>query len=128
MTAVGLLRFPKEDMGTMNPVERNLVWLGVEDYTGLWQAAIEVRNVPGAQSPHDAREYACHVIESLLDSGWIELYVCQEPLNNESVELVLAEDRSRILQCDSSWIAPEHGKSVRFVTTDDGFDAYTEDR
>lgn len=109
----------------MNAIERSLIWLGVEDYTGLWDASFEARSAPGVHSIEDARQYARQVVESLLARGWIELYICQEPLSNDSVELVAAEDRSRVLENDESWEVPESlGKSVRFATTDEGLAVY----
>jgi hypothetical protein len=61
----------------------------------------------------------------MLSRGWIELYICQEPLTNESVQPVPPEERSKILASDASWEIPEpHGKSVRWGTTEEGFEAY----
>ena len=112
----------------MNAVERNLVWLGVEDYTGLWDASLVVSGILGAGSIEDAREHARRVVESMLDKGWVELYVCQEPLDNDSIELVPPGDRHRILESDSAWEIPEaFGKSVRFAATDEGVAAYEND-
>lgn len=109
----------------MNAIEQTLVWLGVEDYTGLWQVPIDVRGQPGINSTQDAHSYARSVLESLLTNGWVELYICQEPLQNESVRLVPPEDRRGVLDSDSSWQIPEpFGKSVRFGTTDAGLAAY----
>jgi hypothetical protein len=117
---------PKDD--EMNAFERDLVWLGVEDYTGLWDASFAARSILEPDSPEDARAYARRALESLLAKGWVELYVCKEPLNNDSVELVSPDERRRVLEADSSWEIPKpFGRSVRFATTDEGIAANQSD-
>lgn len=109
----------------MDTLERNLLWLGVEDYTGLWQAVAEARDDAEPCSIHEAQGQARRTIESLLAGGLIELFVCQEPLNNETVEIVPPEEQPAVLDEEASWTAPEEGgKSLRFATTDRGFAAY----
>jgi hypothetical protein len=99
----------------MDTLERDLLWLGIEDYTGLWQAAAEARADAGPCSIHEAREQARRIIES------------QEPLNNETVEIVPPKRQSALLGEEASWTAPEEGgRSLRFATTDKGFAAYQE--
>ena len=103
----------------------NLLWLGVEDYTGLWQAVAEARNDAEPSSIHNARTEARRAIESMLCTELIDLFVCQEPFNNETVEIVPADARLAVLEDEASWIAPsEGGRSVRFATTERGFAAY----
>lgn len=46
----------------MNAIEQTLVWLGVEDYTGLWQVPIEVRSQPGINSTQETHSYARAVL------------------------------------------------------------------
>jgi hypothetical protein len=109
----------------MDTLERDLLWLGIEDYTGLWQAAVEVRAALGPCSVREAQDRARRMIESLLHRGLIELFLCQEPLDNETVEVVPLEKLSAVLGSEASWSAPEEGgKSLRFATTDKGFAAY----
>lgn len=107
----------------MDELERDLLWLGVEDYTGLWQAVAEAHAATYSIS-EDLRQTR-RTIDSLLSRGLIELFVCQEPLNNETVEIVPPERQSAVLDEVASWKAPEEGgKSVRFATTEQGFAAY----
>jgi hypothetical protein len=109
----------------MDELERDLLWLGVEDYTGLWQAVAEARAETEAYSLSEERRQARRAIDSLLSRGFIELFVCQEPLNNETVEIVPPERQSAVLDDAASWEDPEEGgKSVRFATTERGFAAY----
>jgi hypothetical protein len=109
----------------MDALERNLLWLGAEDYTGLWQAVVEPRDDADLCSIHAAREQARRAIDSLLARGFVELFVCQEPLDNGTVEIVPPGKQSVILDEQASWTAPgEGGKSLRFATTDQGFAAY----
>src|SRR4051812_48074916 len=109
----------------MDAIEQTLVWMSVEDYTGLWQVPLEVRGQPGVNSTQEAHSYAHAVLESLLTKGWVDLYICQEPLQNETVRLVPPEDRRGVLDLESSWKIPEpYGESVRFGSTDAGLSAY----
>ncbi|GAA0466174.1 hypothetical protein Aca07nite_77350 [Actinoplanes capillaceus] len=112
---------------TMTPVEQNLVWLGYEDYTGLWQVAIEVQDESGENSEADNRAFAQRIVESLLNRGWIELYFTEGPWTNETIMPVPAEDRAEVLTADASWATPVNGgKLIWFGTTDEGFAAYQE--
>ncbi|WP_330465498.1 hypothetical protein [Micromonospora zamorensis] len=109
----------------MDTLERNLLWLGIEDYTGLWDAVAEARGDGEPRSTHDALVQARRAIEFMLAADFAELFRCPEPLNNDTVELVSAEEQSAILNAGSSWVVPEEGgTSIRFATTDRGFAAY----
>jgi hypothetical protein len=109
----------------MDEPKRNLLRLGAEDYTGLWQAVAEACNDIEPCSLSEARRQVRQIIDSLLVGGLIELFICQEPLNNEAVEIVPPERRPAVLDEVASWGAPEEGgKSVRFSTTERGFAMY----
>ena len=108
----------------MDSLERNLLWLGVEDYTGLWQAVIEAGG-SATNSMSDARKRARRAIQSLLDNNFIELFACPEPIDNETVKPIPKERNLLILEEESSWVVPgEGGVSLRFATTDRGFAVY----
>ncbi|MEU2494657.1 hypothetical protein [Streptomyces sp. NPDC007883] len=109
----------------MDALERSILWLGVEDYTGLWEAVLEVGVDAEPSSYGEARVRAGRAIRSLLTDGFIELFVCQEPMNNDSAEIVLPENYSSTLREAEFWQTPEEGgKSVRFAATEKGFAAY----
>lgn len=109
----------------MDDLERNLLWLGVEDYTGLWQALAEARDDTGQRPPSETQRRVRQIVDSLLAEELIELFVCQEPLNNETVEIVPPERCFAVLEKAMSWRPPEEGsKSIRFATTEKGFAAY----
>ncbi|MGC4867816.1 hypothetical protein ACLQ3B_20570 [Micromonospora sp. DT53] len=109
----------------MDALERSLLWLGIEDYTGLWQAVAEARGDREPRTAHDALVRARRTIESLLAADFVELFRCPEPLANETVERVPAEEQPGILGANGSWAVPEEGGvSVRYATTDRGFAVY----
>ncbi|MEV0897182.1 hypothetical protein [Actinoplanes sp. NPDC049802] len=114
--------------GTMTPVEKNLVWLGYEDYTGLWQIVLEVQDEEGINSLAEAQRFAKQTVESLLSRGWIELYFTDGPWTNETITAVPPEKRAQVLAADDSWATPVGGggKLIWFGTTDEGFSAYQE--
>jgi hypothetical protein len=103
---------------------RNLLWSGVEDYTGLWNVVFEVQAVNGSQSIEDARGSARRIVHSLLVDGLIELFTCPWPPDNDAFEGVPPDDRSDILQDDMSWTVDKEGPLIWYVTTDKGFDLY----
>ena len=109
----------------MDSLETSLLWLGVEDYTGLWQAVAEARDDTGSLSLNEAQVKARRSMESLLRRGYVEMFACQEPLNNESVDVVPPERWPIVLAEVASWEPPEEGAiSFRYATTDQGFVAY----
>ncbi|MFI7602548.1 hypothetical protein [Actinoplanes sp. NPDC049681] len=112
----------------MDPLVKNILWDGVEDFTGLWDVVFEVQRTEGftQSSPEECREKAREVLELLLADGLIDLYTCGWPLDNEAAEVVLPEDRSAILRTDLSWTV-EAETLVWFATTDKGLDFYGEE-
>ncbi|MFG1653891.1 hypothetical protein ACGFIE_28555 [Micromonospora sp. NPDC049275] len=78
-------------------MERHLLWLGIEDYTGLRQALAEVRGDSEPRTTDEALAQARRAVESLLAAGFVELFRCREPLNNETAELVPVRERAGIL-------------------------------
>jgi hypothetical protein len=112
----------------MDTLERTLLWLGVEDYTGLWQVSIEIAGVREGYSAEEVLTFARRLTASLLSKGWIDLFICQEPLDNASVQRVLPGDQAVVLDDNASWVAPEpYGRSVRYATTATGLAAYKEE-
>ena len=113
--------------GGMNSLERELVWNGYEDYTGLWDAFLTVRDsAPGERSTQEARELARQLIESFLARGWVELFISRGPVGEAVYELVPAADQSRVLDSDSSWSWEAGDPLVWYATTDEGHSAYRE--
>jgi hypothetical protein len=111
----------------VDPLVKNLLWDGVEDFTGLWDVVFEVQRTEGfaQSSAEECREKAREVLELLLADGLIDLYLCRWPLDNDAAKVVPPDDRSAILRTDLSWTV-EAETLVWFATTDKGFDFYSE--
>jgi hypothetical protein len=114
---------PKKRM--MDDLERNVLWLGIEDYTGLWEAALEAGPDTEPSSFGAVQARARLVIESLLGGGFIELFVFQGLVVSERAELVPPERHASVLGDDDFWKVPEgEGELAGFAATEQGFAAY----
>jgi hypothetical protein len=105
---------------------RALLWLGVEDYTGLWEAAAEAGKFALSPSRWDACRTASAALTDMVANRWITLYRCEEPLDSDRVAVIPADQVESALSLGPLWDAPgaEAGFSVRYLTTDDGRSAY----
>lgn len=100
-----------------------ILWLAIEDYSGLWEAAWQLQtDHPDFDSAHAATR-AKTVVNELLERGFVRLYRCQEPygelsvVDNEQVHDVLAEP--------ANWVEPEpESMSIRFGVTPAGEEAF----
>lgn len=118
---------PGGDDGGMNSLEKELIWNGYEDYTGLWDAFLTVRDSPpAAYSAQEARNEARRLLESFLARGWVELYVSHGPAGETQYEIVPAEERAGILDSETSWTWEDGDPLVWYATTDEGMFAYQE--
>jgi hypothetical protein len=103
-------------------LERALLWLGTEDYTGLWEAALEVRRTDPDMAPDAARRMAAEELLSLIRRGWIALYMCKEPVEKGKVTEVPPADHEQTLGDGRWWEPPQTagGVTVRYLTTESG--------
>jgi hypothetical protein len=58
----------------MADLVKGLLWSGIEDFTGLWDAAFTAQATEGLSSLQVARDRARRVLESLLTEGLVDLY------------------------------------------------------
>lgn len=111
----------------MKSLELQLLWDGVEDFTGLWQAEALARDSDGDLPGAGHRERARRSLESLVASGLIVVYACRGIPTEETCDQVRPENLAQLLDLDSSWEAPDEGEiGVWYDTSDDGFAAYKE--
>lgn len=105
-------------------IKRTLLWLGIEDYSGLWEAVWEL-NTRAPEEETSNAALARRSLQDYLRQGWIELFECEEPegdLRQLSTTAAMAA-----LQRDGAWKEPAPGtRSIRFSTTPKGESAYAE--
>jgi hypothetical protein len=111
----------------MADVAKDLLWLGIEDFTGLWDAAFTAQAADGPVPLESARDRARSVLESLLAEGLIDLYEFHG-VPRDGAEAIALERRAALLHNDECWAAPEEedDASVWFRTTEKGFELYCE--
>jgi hypothetical protein len=106
---------------------KDLLWSGIEDFTGLWDAALTAQSAEGLPSLDMARDRVRSVLESLLAEGLVDLYEFRGLPRNDATP-VAWERRFRLMRDDQFWAAPEDGDdvSVWYDTTEKGFELYCE--
>lgn len=107
----------------MNPVTVELLWLGYEDTTGLWE-------VPwGAAGDERAGSgWRADLVVELMRSGLIEVVVGPAARDVEAPRRLSPDEARGALRDPASWLGPgdvDTGEDVvRYRTTDAGFAAY----
>lgn len=98
-----------------------------EDYCGLWEVYEEAKDLYCDLSREELIAQSKEAILYLLDLNWIKLYLCQEPLQNESVIAIDIKEIVVTLSNEKYWGPPNKGAiSVRLLTTKDGEAAFSE--
>ncbi|MFE5339614.1 hypothetical protein ACFQ80_05310 [Isoptericola sp. NPDC056578] len=102
----------------------DLLWLGYEDVSGLWEITWQDR----ATGPTDRR---IDTLVALLRSGLIEVARGPWSLDFDDARRLTSDEARRTLLDERCWKGPDPyddiGEHVlRFVTTDAGFEAYRE--
>jgi hypothetical protein len=106
---------------TLEGARRAITFLGIEDFSGLWEITWEsgLHEMP----PVDRSRLARRAIEELLSEGVVKLYRCQEP--GRQLEEINEGDWDRVLSNSDSWLEPTRDSaSIRFGTTSEGKAAY----
>ncbi len=111
---------------SLDTLELQLLWDGVEDYTGLWQAEALARR-DGELPDVRPRARARLALKRLATSGLVVIYACRGTPTDEACDQVGTEGLSQLLDIDTSWVAPDEGDvGIWYDTSDDGFAAYRE--
>jgi len=102
-----------------------ILWLGIEDYAGLWEAVWQLRTLDQDAGESGLINRARTSLRQLLSHGFVSVYRCQEPYG-EVVE-VEAWEVASVLEADKSWREPlSQAFSYRFGATPAGEVAYRE--
>jgi len=105
---------------------KHILWLAIEDYSGLWEVVWEINSRYGELSETERMVLARQVVRDLASRGWVALYRCQEPYG-DMVPLSL-EEYERVLLNPANWVQPTADSvSIRISATEAGERAYFED-
>lgn len=112
---------------SLDTFELQLLWDGVEDFTGLWQAEALARHSDGGVPGVSPRGRARRSLERLAISGLIVIYACRGIPTDKACDQVGLEGLSKLLDIDASWRAPDEGEvGIWYDTSEEGFATYRE--
>ena len=107
----------------MNDDERAILWLAIEDFSGMWEVVWQLRALRPQDSDVELNERAKNVLSRLLQRGWVDLYHCEEPYGKLS--RIPSGETESILGDASAWEEPQAGEiSKRIGATAEGRKAY----
>ncbi|WP_454857801.1 hypothetical protein [Promicromonospora soli] len=109
----------------MNKLIAEILWLGYEDVTGLWEVPWGTDSNVHDPDPLSPAERVDTFVE-LMRSGLIEVSAGPDALDFDEAQRISPDEARKILQEDPQvWEGPETGEfTVRFQTTDAGIAAY----
>ncbi|MEE2523787.1 hypothetical protein V1639_13080 [Pseudarthrobacter sp. J75] len=102
---------------------KSILWLAIEDYSGLWEAVWQLRTYTPETADGVLIERAKTVLERLVADDFIRFYRCQEPYG----QLCEVKDTevSDILSNPRHWEEPAaDAVSIRFGITSLGQEKY----
>ncbi|WP_308797704.1 hypothetical protein [Agromyces silvae] len=100
-----------------------LLWLGIEDYSGLWEAVWQLKSLHPNALERELAVRARSILIDLLKSDLVALYHCQEPYG--ALAAIDAELAVGLLTDERAWEAPEaNAVSIRYSATPSGEDLY----
>lgn len=108
-------------MNAPSDLVKRLLWLGVEDVTGLWDARAEVADAVGLAGD-TARARAAAMLTTMVHAGWVEMLSAADALDDEGLRPVGPDEIATVLAAPSAWCAPDSAASpvVKFATTESG--------
>jgi len=96
-----------------------LLWAGIEDYAGLWEAVWELNSLRPQVPESENRLSAERLVRELLKEGHVRLFESREPY--EALTPLPANEIDLVLGKPQSWAEPApNGVSIRFGTTPSG--------
>ena len=112
--------------GPLDTFELQILWEGVEHFTGLWDVEVLARREHelSGVTPRDRARLA---LGRLAERGLIAIYTCRGIPTDETCVQVGVEKLSNSLEANTSWEAPGEGQiGIWYDTTEEGFVAYRE--
>jgi hypothetical protein len=107
----------------MNDDERTILWLAIEDFSGMWEVVWQLRSLRPEDSDAELNRRAKDVLSHLLQRGWADLYHCEEPYGRLSK--IPSGETDAILGEAGAWEEPQAGAiSKRIGATAKGRKAY----
>ncbi len=103
----------------LSPAEAELFYDAVDDYYGLWEAVMGMKNIFPGYDETQLQNTAESTLRDLLSKGWIEL--CRRiafepyatPLESNEIERVLTDPKN--------WVVPTFGEvEICYIATDEG--------
>lgn len=102
-----------------------ILWLAIEDYSGLWEVVWEINSRYGELSETERLVLARQVVRDLASRGWVALYRCQEPYGD--MVPLSPEEYDEVLLNPANWEPPTADSvSIRIGATEAGERAYFE--
>lgn len=99
-----------------------LLWLSIEDYSGLWEAVWELRPLHPDLDAEVLREHARRELLRLAEQDLVQFYRSVEP--DGDITDIDRQEVARILGEDRNWDEPTAGSvSIRFGATPAGYAA-----
>ena len=104
-------------------ITKKILWLGMEDYSGLWEILWELNTLYPEISETKKYELAQNTVQALIDKGYLNLYRCEEPY--DKLSKVSSNEAYSLIDDFESWKEPKPNSiSLRIGTTQKGEDAY----
>jgi hypothetical protein len=104
-------------------LQRTILDLAVEDYTGLWELVWRVRTVSPSRSEDEARSEAMRTTRQLIEEGLLDLYSGISFTGEQ--ERLDSSDARAVLDNVENWAAAESGAPhYRIAATIAGEAAY----
>lgn len=98
--------------------EHDILWMAVDDWTGLWEAAWGIQTMWPELHGQPAKDAARSIIEKLLSEDSIYLCFFSDPNTERRVPKKRAY---KLLESPENWEPPAvPGEHVRYAATDEG--------
>lgn len=99
-----------------NDQVRALLWLGIEDYGGLWEAIWQLKSLDPTKPEPEIRIAAERILRQLAARGDVMLFRARG--EDQKLTPIPSGEVAAVLARDGNWIAPTlDATSVRFGTT-----------
>lgn len=110
-------------MINLREITKKILWLGIEDYSGLWEILWDLKTQDPLLSEGESYEMARDALQTSIKEGYLKLYRCQEPYG-ELTEIP-SEQAYSLVQDPKNWQEPQaNSLSLRIGTTETGQEIY----